>query len=82
MKKDDVDPAILKARKLFEASGKSLDELGRAMGAEGDVARKSAWQFLNMVRDPKLGTLRRFTQAMGVSVEELVAERGKSRTGK
>ncbi len=74
MKKTDVDSAILKARQIFEASGKSLEELGCAMGADGDVARKSAWQFLNMVSDPKLGTLRRFARAMGVSIEELVAE--------
>jgi transcriptional regulator with XRE-family HTH domain len=80
MKKADVDPAILKARKLFAASGKSLDELGRLMGAEGDVARKSAWQFLNSVSDPKLGTLRRFAKAMGVPVEELVSEKKKRPT--
>jgi transcriptional regulator with XRE-family HTH domain len=74
MKKADVDPAILKARKIFAASGMSLDELGREMGAQGEVARKSAWQFLNMVTDPKLGTLRRFAKALGVPMEELVAE--------
>jgi transcriptional regulator with XRE-family HTH domain len=79
MKKSSVDPAILRARKLFKASGKSLDELGREMGAEGEVARKSAWQFLNMVNDPKLGTLRRFAKAMGVSVEELVTDTLKGR---
>jgi transcriptional regulator with XRE-family HTH domain len=73
-KKSAVDPAILKARKLFMASGKSLDQLGREMGAEGDVARKSAWQFLNKVNDPKLGTLRRFAKAMGVRLEELLGD--------
>lgn len=80
MEQDNVDPAILKARKLFAASGKSLDELGRAMGAEGEVARKSAWQFLNRVNDPKLGTLRRFAKAMGVSLEELIGEKKRRRS--
>lgn len=56
----------------------SLDELGRAMGAEGEVARKSAWQFLNRVNDPKLGTLRRFAKALGIPIEDLVSERKKS----
>ena len=74
MKKKDVDPAILKARSLFEASGISLDELGKRMGAEGEVARKSAWQFLNMVVDPKMGTLRRFAKAIGVEVGDLLDE--------
>jgi transcriptional regulator with XRE-family HTH domain len=80
MRKTTIDPAILKARKLFKASGKSLDELGREMGAKGEVARKSAWQFLNKVNDPKLGTLRRFAKAMGVPVEELVADTQKGRS--
>ena len=45
-------------------------------GRSGDVARKSAWQFLNKVNDPKLGTLRRFAKAMGVRLEELVGGAG------
>lgn len=75
MKKPVIDPVILKARELFKASGKSLDELGRDMGAEGEVARKSAWQFLNKVNDPKLSTLRRFAKAMGVDLEDLIREK-------
>jgi transcriptional regulator with XRE-family HTH domain len=63
---------MLRARQVFAASGKSLDELGRAMGAEGEVARKSAWQFLNKVNDPKLSTLRRFAKAMGMDPKELL----------
>ena len=53
----------------------TLDELGREMGAEGEVARKSAWQFLNKVNDPKMGTLRRFAKAIGISVSDLVDDR-------
>lgn len=75
MKRETVDPVILRARRLFKTSGKSLDELGRAMGAEGEVARKSAWQFLNKVNDPKLSTLRRFAKALGVSLEDLLIEK-------
>jgi transcriptional regulator with XRE-family HTH domain len=75
MKDDAPDPAILKARKLFKASGKTLDELGIGMGYEGEVARKSAWQFLNKVGDPRLSSVRRFAQAMGVPLSELVNEK-------
>jgi transcriptional regulator with XRE-family HTH domain len=77
MTKARVDPAILKARELFRASGMSLDELGRQMGAKGDVARKSAWQLLNKVNNPKISTLRALAKAFGVSVEALIAEQGK-----
>ncbi|HXH94240.1 MAG TPA: helix-turn-helix transcriptional regulator [Thermoanaerobaculia bacterium] len=73
MAKDATDQAMLKARKLFEKSGKSLDELGQAMGYEGDVARKAAWQFLNKTADPRLSMLRRFAKAMDVAPEELIA---------
>jgi transcriptional regulator with XRE-family HTH domain len=69
-----VDPAMKKAATIFEASGKSLDQLGNDMGYKGDVARKSAWQFLNKTTDPRLSMLRRFAKAMGVSIEALVGK--------
>jgi transcriptional regulator with XRE-family HTH domain len=80
MGKSSADPAILKARELFKASGKSLDELGRELGLEGDTARKGAWQLLNKVNDPKISTLRALAQALGVPVTELVAEEKKGRS--
>jgi transcriptional regulator with XRE-family HTH domain len=71
------DSAMLWARELFEKSGLTLDELGRRMGYEGDMARKSAWQFLNKTADPRLSMLRRFAVAVGVPVSELVTEKKK-----
>jgi hypothetical protein len=44
------------------------------MGYEGDVTRKSAWQFLNKTVDPRLSMVRRFAEAVGIPVESLVAE--------
>lgn len=79
MAADETDPAIELARQLFEKSGKSLDELGVAMGYTGDVARKSAWQFLNKTSDPRLSMLRKFARAIGIPVEKLVAEKKKAR---
>ncbi len=70
---ENPDPAMLRARQLFTESGLTLDELGRRMGYEGDVARKGAWRFLNKTDDPRLSTLRRFAEAVGVRVDELVA---------
>ena len=69
------DPVIVRAKLIFDASGKTLDELGMAMGAtKKDVARKSAWQFFNGKADPRLGTLRKFAAAMGISVLDLFAD--------
>jgi transcriptional regulator with XRE-family HTH domain len=75
MEKTTIDSAMKKAQDVFEQSGKTLDQLGEAMGYEGDVARKSAWQFLNKTADPRLSMLRRFAKAMGVTLEELVSDR-------
>jgi transcriptional regulator with XRE-family HTH domain len=72
MATDATDPAMLKAKKLFEKSGKSLEELGQAMGYSTDIARQSAWQFLNKTADPRLSMLRRFAKAVGASVKELL----------
>ena len=75
-----TDPAILKARELFEASGKTMDEVGLAMGFKPDVARKSVWQLLNKIGDPKLSTLRKFAAAIGVPVVEFFDEKKKGRS--
>lgn len=70
--KATADPAMKKIGKLFEQSGKSLDELGLAMGSSPDTARMYAWQFLNRVDDPRLSSLRKFAKAVGVSVKDLL----------
>lgn len=76
-----TDPAILKARELFKASGKTLDEVGLAMGFNPEVARKSVWQLLNKIDDPKLSTLRKFAAAMGVPMSDffLTEKKGRSK---
>jgi hypothetical protein len=66
------DPAIKKALKLFEKSGKSLEEVGIAMGYPPGTARRAVWQLLNKVPDPRLSSLRRFAKAMGVDVKDLL----------
>ena len=69
-----MDSAMKKALAVFEKSGKTLEELGNGMGYSGEVARKSAWQFLNRTADPRLSMLRKFCKAMGVPLQEMVAE--------
>jgi len=74
---ESPDKAMLHARELFAQSGLTLDDLGQRMGYAGDVARKSAWQFLNKTADPRLSMLRKFAQAVGVPVAELFTEEKK-----
>ena len=80
MGKETADPAILKARELFEVSGKTLEEVGIAMGFGSAVARKSVWQLLNKIDDPKLSTLRKFAAAMGVEMSVFFPENKKNRS--
>jgi transcriptional regulator with XRE-family HTH domain len=61
-----------RARRAFDNSGLSLEELGQRMGYLGDVARKSAWQFLNKTADPRLSMLQRFAAAIDMPLADLV----------
>jgi transcriptional regulator with XRE-family HTH domain len=61
-----------RARRLFDNSGLSLDELGQRMGYTGEAARKSAWQFLKKTTDPRLSMLQRFAEALNVSLVDLL----------
>ena len=65
------DPSMVRIRAWLEESGKTLHELGVAMGFPEPQARKAVWQFLRS-KDPRIGTLRKFAAASGVSIEELV----------
>ena len=71
---EDTDPVMLRARALFEASGLSLEELGRRMGYEEGKARRSAWQFLNKTNDPRLSMLRKFAAAVRIPLRDLLRE--------
>ena len=68
------DPIVAKAKALFEKSQLTLEELGLAMRYEKEAARTSAWQFLNRTNDPKISVLRRFAEALNISVEALFSE--------
>jgi transcriptional regulator with XRE-family HTH domain len=73
----DTDPSIDRARIAFESSGISLDELGKKMGYAPEIARKSAWQFLNKTADPRISMLRKFANALGISLGRLVGPKDK-----
>ena len=58
-------------RARFEKSGLSLHDLGMKMGYPEASARKSAWQFMK-TEDPRVSMLRKFAEAMGVDVKEIL----------
>ena len=67
-----TDPIMAAVRTRFERSKLSLDELGIKMGYPKESARKSAWQFIHRTNDPRLSMLRRFAQAVGTSLKNLI----------
>jgi transcriptional regulator with XRE-family HTH domain len=78
---DSEDPVMPRVREWLEASGLSQHDLGAKMGYSDDVARKAVWQFLRS-KDPRIGMLRRFATAAGMTIEELVGERKPARRKK
>ena len=71
-KKPPADATMARVRALFEKSGLTLVELGTRMGYPADTARQSAWQFVAKTEDPRVSTLKRFAQAMGVDAKDLL----------
>ena len=70
--KQKFESVMEKARKSFDSSGLSLEELGRRMGYEEGTARRAAWQFLKKTSDPRVSMIYRFAEALEIPVEELV----------
>ncbi|MCA9073809.1 MAG: helix-turn-helix transcriptional regulator [Planctomycetaceae bacterium] len=65
------DPVMEAVRERLQASGKTYQEIGEAMGYSPSSARQAVSQFLKG-SDPRIGTLRKFAKAMGVSVLTLL----------
>lgn len=68
---------MARVRDHFEKSRLTLHDLGLRMGYSEESARKSAWQFIKKTDDPRLSMLRRFADAMGIDVQELVSDESK-----
>jgi len=68
------DPAMKAVRAVFKDSGLSLVELGKRMGYADEMARQAAWQFMQS-NDPRVGTLRKFSEAVGVPLDQLTPRR-------
>lgn len=80
MSQKTPDPVMERVRDAYSASGLSLDELGKKMGSDGETAKKYAWQFLNKVDDPRISTLRKFADAVGIPLAEFFPAAKKCRS--
>lgn len=65
------DPVMRTLRERFEKSGLTQQELGEKMGYAPSTARKAVSQFLKS-GDPQISMLRRFAEAMGMSLSTLI----------
>lgn len=71
MKTKQADPVMDAVRERVEQSGKTYQEIGEAMGYTPASARQAVSQFLKS-GDPQISMLRRFAQAMGISLGTLL----------
>lgn len=58
----------------FKMSGKSLTTLGMDARYPEQTARKSAWQFLRLTKDPRLSVFLRFAKALNMNPKVLVEQ--------
>jgi transcriptional regulator with XRE-family HTH domain len=65
------DPAMAAVRERFAKSGMTQQELGERMGYAPGSARQAVSQFLKS-GDPQISMLRRFANALGISVKTLL----------
>ena len=64
---------IAKAKKLFDKSGMTLEELAQKM--DGDVSkagRQKVWLLFNRATDLRISTVEKLADALGVKVKDLI----------
>jgi hypothetical protein len=62
---------LRKARQLIQESKLTYQVVGEKMGHPKESARQSVWNFLNG-KNPSVATLKRFANALGIDVKELL----------
>jgi hypothetical protein len=63
---------IAKAKKRFEKSGLTLEELGVKMGHDPGTARQKVWLLFNRTTDLRMSTVEKLAEALGIKVKELL----------
>lgn len=72
-KQKHYDPVVDAVRARFEKFGLTYQELGERMGYSPTSARQSVAQFFK-AGDPQISMLRRFADALGISVMTLLRD--------
>lgn len=67
------DPVMQAVRERVKKSGLTYTEIGQRMGYAPQSARQAVSQFLKS-GDPQIGMLRRFANAMGISLVTLLKD--------
>ena len=70
-KKTTIDPVMETVRQRAEASGLTYQEIGERMGYGPGSACQAVSQFLK-TGDPQISMLRRFAEAVGISLNTLL----------
>ena len=63
---------ITKAKKHFEKSGMTLEELGVKMGHDPGTGRQKVWLLFNRTTDLRMSTVEKLAEALGVKVKDLL----------
>ena len=70
-KKATIDPVMETVRQRMKDSGLTYQEVGERMGYGPSSARQAVSQFLK-TGDPQISMLRRFAEAVGISLNTLL----------
>ena len=65
------DPVMEEVRRRIEQSGMTYQQIGERMGYSTSSARQAVSQFVRS-GDPQIGMLRRFAEAMEISLVTLI----------
>ena len=63
---------IAKAKKLFDKSGMTMEELAKKMGNDSKTGRQSVWLIFNRETDLRVSTVEKLAEALGVTPKELM----------
>ena len=62
---------IANAKRLFDKSGMTMEELAKKMGIKSKTGRQSVWQLFNKPSDLRISTIEKLAEALGVEVKSL-----------
>lgn len=68
------DPVMQAVRERWKTADMTYQQLGLKMGYAPGPARQAAWQFIKKTGDPQISMLRKYSAAVGISLQTLLRE--------